>query len=65
MFGKYFLSCALGLGLAWTINHSHAAGNVKKISFGIIATEVSANLKQDWQPLLDAMSKKTGIFSKS
>ncbi|MBI1892041.1 MAG: phosphonate ABC transporter substrate-binding protein [Burkholderiales bacterium] len=60
MFGKYFLSCALGLGLAWTINHSQAA-EMKEINFGIISTEASANLKQDWQPLLEAMSKKLGM----
>lgn len=33
----------------------------KEINFGIIATESSQILKQDWQPLLDDMSKRTGI----
>jgi phosphonate transport system substrate-binding protein len=37
-----------------------AAQDLKEINFGIISTESSQNLKQDWQPILDAMAKKTG-----
>lgn len=33
----------------------------KTLNFGIIATESSQNLKQDWQPILDDMSKKLGV----
>jgi phosphonate transport system substrate-binding protein len=33
----------------------------KEINFGIISTESSQNLKQDWQPILDDMAKKTGM----
>jgi len=33
----------------------------KEINFGIIATESSHILREDWQPLLDDMSKRTGI----
>lgn len=33
----------------------------KTINFGIISTESSKNLKQDWQPVLDEMSKKLGM----
>ena len=31
------------------------------INFGIISTEASQNLKQDWQPLIDDMSRQTGL----
>ena len=37
------------------------AQELKEINFGIISTESSQNLKSDWQPILDAMSKKTGL----
>lgn len=33
---------------------------LKEVTFGIISTESSQNLKADWQPLLDDLSKKTG-----
>lgn len=33
----------------------------KEISFGIISTESSANLKSAWQPLLEDMQKATGL----
>ena len=32
----------------------------KELNFGIIATESTQNLKQDWQPLIDDMSKRLG-----
>jgi phosphonate transport system substrate-binding protein len=38
-----------------------AAQEMKEINFGIISTESSQNLKQDWQPLLDDMARKTGL----
>jgi phosphonate transport system substrate-binding protein len=31
------------------------------INFGIISTEATQNLKQDWQPLIDDMSRQTGL----
>ena len=37
------------------------AQELKEINFGIISTEASQNLKSDWQPLLDDMSKKLGV----
>jgi phosphonate transport system substrate-binding protein len=37
------------------------AQELKEINFGIISTESSQNLKQDWQPILDDMGKKTGM----
>lgn len=36
------------------------AEDQKVINFGIISTESSQNLKSDWQPLLDDMSKQVG-----
>ena len=38
-----------------------SAQELKEINFGIISTESSQNLKSDWQPILDAMGKKTGM----
>jgi phosphonate transport system substrate-binding protein len=39
----------------------HAAAQTKELNFGFISTESSANLKTAWQPLLEDMSKATGI----
>ena len=38
-----------------------SAQELKELNFGIISTESSQNLKSDWQPILDGMSKKTGM----
>lgn len=38
-----------------------AAQGTKEINFGIISTESTQNLKQDWQPLLADMEKRTGL----
>ncbi len=37
------------------------AQDAKEISFGILSTESSQNLKNDWQPLLADMEKRLGI----
>lgn len=37
------------------------AENLKELNFGIISTETSAHLKENWQPILDDMSKATGM----
>mgnify|MGYP000732673020 CR=1 FL=1 len=37
------------------------AQDLKEINFGIISTESSTNLKQDWTPILEDMAKKTGM----
>lgn len=37
------------------------AQEIKEISFGILSTESNQNLKQDWQPLLADMEKRTGL----
>ncbi|MEW6099342.1 MAG: phosphonate ABC transporter substrate-binding protein [Pseudomonadota bacterium] len=47
---------ALSLGLA-----ASASAQTGEISFGIISTESSQNLKQAWQPLLEDMSRRTGL----
>lgn len=39
---------------------SYAQG-AGEINFGIISTESSANLKENWQPLLNDMQKRTGL----
>lgn len=38
-----------------------AAQELKELNFGIISTESSQNLKSDWQPVLDDMTRKTGM----
>lgn len=38
-----------------------AVAQTKELNFGFISTESSANLKSAWQPLLEDMSKATGV----
>lgn len=38
-----------------------AAQELKELNFGILSTESSQNLKQDWQPVINDMSTKLGI----
>jgi phosphonate transport system substrate-binding protein len=38
-----------------------ALADMTEINFGIISTESQQNLKQDWTPFIDAMSKQTGV----
>jgi len=47
----YALAMSLGLSGAFA----------QDINFGIISTEATQNLKQDWQPLIDDMSRQTGL----
>ena len=35
--------------------------NAQEINFGIISTEATQNLKQDWEPLIKDMEKQTGM----
>ena len=42
---------ALGLSFA----------QAQEINFGIISTESTQNLKQDWEPLIKDMEKQTGM----
>ncbi len=48
-------AAALALGLAGT------GVLAQDINFGIISTESTQNLKGDWQPLIDDMSRQTGL----
>lgn len=53
-----FVKAVLLFGLLpAAIAHAQA---LKEISFGIISTEATTNLKQDWQPVLQDMEKRTG-----
>jgi phosphonate transport system substrate-binding protein len=49
------LCATLALGLSMTCAFAQV------INFGFISTEASANLRQDWQPLIDDMSRQTGL----
>jgi len=44
---------------------SATAQEPQELVFGIISTESTQNLKQDWQPILDDMAKKTGLKIKA
>lgn len=57
MIKKTVLAMALGISMA--------SAWAQDISFGIISTESSQNLKSDWQPLLDDMAKQTGLKVKA
>jgi len=61
MIRKLLSVCLSGLSLAATIAPVHADDAIRTINFGIISTESSQNLRQDWQPLLEDMSKKLGV----
>ena len=56
MFKKIVAAFAATLALA-----AASAQELKEISFGIISTESSQNLKADWQPLLADMEKRLGL----
>lgn len=53
MIKKLALAMALGLGTMGAF--------AQDINFGIISTESSQNLKQDWMPLIEDMNKQTGL----
>ncbi len=53
MIKKLCVSLAFGLGMSGAL--------AQEITFGIISTEATQNLRQDWQPLIDDMSRKTGF----
>ena len=55
MIKKLLAALAIGLGM------TAAAQAQDAINFGIISTEATQNLKGDWQPLIDDMSKQTGL----
>ncbi len=53
MIKKLCATLALGLSMGGAL--------AQDINFGFISTEASANLRQDWQPLIDDMSRQTGL----
>uniref|UniRef100_UPI002FDFE938 phosphonate ABC transporter substrate-binding protein n=1 Tax=Noviherbaspirillum sp. TaxID=1926288 RepID=UPI002FDFE938 len=61
MYRNLLSACAATVMLAISTPAAHAQDTTKSINFGIISTESTQNLRQDWQPLLDEMSKRTGL----
>lgn len=57
MFKKNFANFVIGL--------SFTAAMAQDVTFGIISTEATQNLKADWQPLLADMEKQTGLTVKA
>jgi phosphonate transport system substrate-binding protein len=51
----------LGLLMAGASTVALADEAVKALNFGFISTESSQNLRQDWQPIIDDMSKRLGV----
>ena len=47
--------------LVATTSHQATAQSGKDINFGILSTETSVIQKKNWEPLLAAMSKTTGL----
>ena len=58
---KLLTSLVASAGMALLALAPAHAQELKEINFGIISTESSQNLKQDWQPILDDMAKKIGL----
>ena len=52
---KLLLLCVAAAGF-----QAHAQ-NTNELNFGIISTESSTNLKENWQPLIEDMQKRTGL----
>ncbi|CAN5119399.1 phosphonate ABC transporter substrate-binding protein [soil metagenome] len=61
MIYKFVSTCMVGLAITVSAPRAFAEDAVKSINFGIISTESTQNLKQDWQPVIDDMSKKLGV----
>lgn len=61
VYPRFVSACAVSLAMAATAPAAIAEDAVKVLNFGIISTESSQNLRQDWQPLLEDMSKKLGV----
>ncbi|MBU1358022.1 MAG: phosphonate ABC transporter substrate-binding protein [Gammaproteobacteria bacterium] len=57
MIKKLCAIAAVGLGMSGAF--------AQDINFGIISTESTQNLKQDWAPLIDDMSRQTGLKVKA
>ena len=57
MFKHLLTRAATALVLGLVLCTSHA----QDINFGIVSTESAHSLKQNWQPLLDDLARKTGL----
>lgn len=55
------LACGAMLAAFAIVHPARAEEPVRTINFGIISTESSQNLRQDWQPVIDDMSKAIGV----
>jgi len=53
------MSACAGLAIATALS-SAIGQEIKELNFGIISTESTANLRQDWAPILADMERKTG-----
>ena len=51
--------------LGFTMMTASQIALAEDINFGFISTESSQNLKAEWQPILDAMQKQTGLTVKA
>lgn len=47
--------------VAVTLGLVSQTASAQELNFGIIATESSQNLRQQWQPVLDELNRKTGL----
>ena len=54
-----------GMTFVIAAGFAQTAAVAQDINFGIISTESSQNLRQDWQPLLDDFQRKTGMTIKA
>ncbi|MES2106079.1 MAG: phosphonate ABC transporter substrate-binding protein [Pseudomonadota bacterium] len=62
MFQKLLAATSMTLAAAaFTLSMPVHAQEAAAINFGFISTESSQNLRQDWQPVIDDMSKKLGV----
>ena len=63
MFRQLVSACAVSIAFASvaSLASSAHADDVKSINFGVISTESSQNLRKDWQPVFDEMSKQIGV----
>ncbi len=58
MIKKFFVASLMALSI---INVTNAFAASEKLVFGIISTEASMNLRKMWTPIIEDMSKSTGM----
>lgn len=61
MFRKLMSQLAFGVIAMSTVAVTHAQDAGKALNFGIISTESTQNLKADWAPVIEEMSKRLGV----